>query len=72
MYLDDEEFNDEYTLHDDVENDDGDGEAYIENGSGTEKNVDNELSSDTCSDNWSIYGMPAIRFTFAKCLKKHL
>ena len=31
MYLDDEELNDEDTLHDDVENDDGDGEAYIEN-----------------------------------------
>ena len=30
MYLDDEELNDEDTLHD-VENDDGDGEAYIEN-----------------------------------------
>ena len=31
MSLDDDEFNKEYTLDDDVESDDGDGEDYVEN-----------------------------------------
>ena len=52
--------------------DDDDGKGYVENESGTEENVYSELSSDICSDNWSIYGMPAIRFILVKCMKKHL
>ena len=51
MPLDDDEFNEEYTLYDDVERDDGDGEDYVKNESGTEENVDSKLSSNACSDN---------------------
>ena len=55
----------------DDDDDDDDEKDYVENESGTEENVYCELSSDTCSDNWSI-GMPAIRFILVKCMKKHL
>ena len=51
MPLDDDESNEEYTLDDDVESDDGDGEDYVENESDTEENVDSELNSDACSGN---------------------
>ena len=50
MPLDDDEFNKEYTLDDDVESNDGDGEDYVENESGTEENVDSKLRSDAGSD----------------------
>ena len=72
MPLDDDEFNEEYTSDDGVKGDDGDEDDYVDNGSGTEENVDSELRSNACSDNYSIYGMLAIRFTLAKCMKKHL
>ena len=51
MPLDNDELSKEYTLCEDVESNDGDGEDYVESVSGTEENADSELSSDACSDN---------------------
>ena len=73
MPFDGNEFKKEYTLDDDVESDDGAGKDYVEiESSGTEENIDSKLSSDVCSDNWSIYRMPAIRFILVKCMKDTL
>ena len=55
--LDDDELKEEYTLHDD-----GDGDDYVENESGTVENI----------ENIDICGMPAIQFTLAKCMKTQL
>ena len=69
MPFDGNEFKKEYTSDDDVESDDGAGKDYVEIESDIEENIDSKLSSDVCSDNWSIYGMPAIRFILVKCMK---
>ena len=60
MPLNDHKSNKEYTLDDGTESDDGDVDDYVKNESCTEESVDSKLSSNVCSDNWSIYGMQAI------------